>query len=199
MTVEEYHQLPTRQDMELLERLLKSHFGVEIEIKVKLAHPYREIIVQITKALNAQTVAELGTDIGLSCSYFVKALKETGGRLFSVDLHDSPFHGPRIKETVRRHAGDPVTFIDGDAVIVGKTWDKGDIDILYCDDGHTYQQVIDQLEAWSRFNPKITLIHDTLYNGDKILHPYHAAKAFAEKHGKLFVNLNFAEGLGIII
>jgi len=192
-----WHLRPKRGDMEIIENLLRTHFGVEAKIEARPVNPYKEIFIKVTKALNAKVVVELGTGHGGSCGAFVTALKETGGRLYSVDIN---WEQEVTKLCIQKHMsrGDPVTFIHGDSVEVGKKWSKGDIDILYCDSDHGYEHVLNELETWGRFNPKIILLHDMFYGKDIIGGPYRAAKEYAEKHGKLFVVLKFEVGLGII-
>lgn len=201
--------------MELITKLLRSHYRVHAKIPRKEDFSLADILYMVTKALNAKIVVELGTGTGVSCRGFISALKETDGILYSIDIAlsksypkhyvcmDEPTRNV-VRKTVEKLSklGNPVVFISEDSIQAGKDWNKGDIDILYCDSEHTYEHVLNELETWSKHNPRIVLIDDTLNVGEKagwINKPYKAAQDFARKNRKKFVNLNFLRGTGIII
>lgn len=148
-------------------------------------------------ALKAKVVVELGTGIGHSTESFLPALRLTDGRLYSVDVYPHGPGGPlMVKQTIQRLRGESrVTFISGDSVEVGKGWDKGDIDVLLCDTHNTGPE----LEVWGRFNPKVIFVHDTLTANKEIGDTYHVAKAYAQRHGRVFFNLCIPFGLGVIV
>lgn len=172
-----------------------------------------DIYTIATLALNAQVVVELGTGSGISAKAFLKGLKQTGGTLYSIDN----LNYPQVPHAISLLSDEKqVTFIQGDSVEKGKTWDKGNIDILLCDSDHSESHVMNELETWSRFHPKITFIHDMIGPVQpeeelkfpelvrppnmKIAPPYLACKKYAKAHNKVFVALlNIFAGLGIIV
>lgn len=171
--------------------------GVDIKVIAGVRH-FPMLVASVF--LNAKTVVELGTGQGSSGDMFVKAMKITGGRVYSIDINPNSIGRERLKDAER------ITLIIGDSIEVGKRWDKGDIDVLYCDSDHSYARVIGELETWGRFHPKIIFIHDTngppparQYRKDQPhAPPFIAAKEYAEKMGRTFINLLTPEGLGVI-
>lgn len=209
---EGYHDFVKREDFEKLDALMRLRLGFGINMDPELSPPnfdfvefYRKPVV----ALNAKVVVETGTGAGRSCDNFVEAVKKTGGWVYSVDNYPDHISVEIVKE---RHLsqGNPVTFIIGDSIEVGKNWDRGPIDVLYLDSGHEYDFVVAELEAWGKYNPRIILVHDTLEAdaGEQgtpvrpmvIQAPYWACKLYAEKHNRAFTHVGCCfTGLGIII
>lgn len=112
----------------------------------------------------------------------MKALKQAGGQLYSIDLQLYEW----VIETTKKLKDEPVVFIKGDSVEVGRAWDKGDIDILLCDSDHSKERVLNELEAWTKYNPKIIFIHDLFFPDGSIAPPFEAVKEFAIKTGRPF-------------
>lgn len=195
--INDYPRPVRRTDLEIVKNLLKTRLGVEAEIPSKEGYHIQDIFIMTTKALKAKLVVELGTGMGQSCGAFVTSLKETVGMLYSVDLHPE---AADVSPTIQKYSGTdaPVIFITGDSVAVGRSWSKGDIDILYCDSNHKYDHVLNELETWKNCNPKVIFIHDTLDHG-RINEPHKAGEEFARRSGRKFVNLNFTAGLGVMI
>lgn len=177
---------------------------------VQIVSPERHYFMFVaTVLLKAKIVIELGTGPGTSLEMFIKALSLTGGRVYTWDID------PKWSETFkarRRVSGEPadslpdnyekyVTFNVGDSREAGLKWDKGNIDVLYCDSNHGYLHVLSELEIWGRFNPKIIFIHDTGGPGTKMIlgHPLRAGMEYAEKTGKIFFNLLTHHGVAVII
>lgn len=150
--------------------------------------------ISTTMALKAKKVVELGTGQGYSGGCFAIALRLTGGKLYSVDINAKN----DVYEILKDYK-DIIEYIVDDSIKAGEKWDKGDIDILFCDSDHSYGRVIGELETWGRFNPKIIFIHDTLNVAKEIVDPYRAGTDYAEKHGKTFFNFPVPYGLGVII
>lgn len=177
---------------------------------VKIVSPHRHYPLFIaTVLLKAKTVIELGTGPGASLETFIKAVKLTNGRVYTWDInpeYEKQFRNRRVIP------GDPanslptnyekyVTFNIGDSRPAGRKWNKGDIDVLYCDSNHGYPHVQEELEVWGQFNPKIIFLHDTGGPGTKMVigHPIRAAMEYAKKKGRTFFNLLTHHGMGVII
>lgn len=163
-------------------------------IDVNFNQPYVRALYVATVVTKAKIIVELGTSFmeGSSTEAFAKALRITDGELYTIDIHDYP----KIKEVLK---GYRVTFITGDSIDYGRIWSKGDIDILFCDSDHAYQRVYGELVTWSKWNPKLIFIHDTLIPDGKQGDPYKAGLDFCNKIGKKFINFTYPSGLGIIV
>lgn len=152
-------------------------------------------------ALNAKVIVELGTGSGMSAQAFLNALRYTGGVLYSVDLYPEEH---TVKETRSRFKDEKqIVFITGDSIEVGKTWDKGKVDIVLCDSDHAKDRVLGELEVWNQYQPKIFLIHDILYQSPTphLAPPYEACVEFAQKHNRKFIYFDIPNtpSFGIII
>ena len=90
-----------------------------------------------------QTQAQLAVEIGLgpgdSTSIFLLALKRTGGRLVSIDVHPQPVAERKIDALGLR---DRWTFIEKPSEVAARQW-RADrpIDVLLIDGKHSYNQV----------------------------------------------------------
>lgn len=106
-------------------------------------------------ALNAQTVLELGVSrTAVSTHALHRGVRETGGMLHSVDMHNFKEFGP-VKSSVWR-------FTHQEDLEFAKTWDTP-IDLLLIDTSHEYRHTCTELEA---FAPHVVrtgciLLHDT--------------------------------------
>lgn len=162
-----------------------------------------------TVLLKAKIVIELGTGPGNSTEMFIKAVKLTGGKVYSWDINSEWSQKFMNRRSL---SGDPadslpsnyhkyITFNVGDSIEAGRKWDKGNIDVLYCDSNHGYRHVLTELEIWGKYNPKIIFIHDTGGPGTKMVlgHPFRAGKEYAEKTGRIFFNLLTHHGVAVII
>lgn len=146
-----------------------------------------------TILVRALSVMELGTDKGVSTGVFLEALKETHGRLFSVDI--AP-----CEEARQRFKSNPqVDFIQDDSVEFASKWKRGNIDVLFCDTDHTYERTYNELSAWTRWRPKLIFVHDTFHNG-VLQPPYYAMKKFVDESRPLYSSTNLLVhcGLGIV-
>ena len=160
---------------------------------------WRELPTLVTLVLKAKIVVELGTGSGWVGERVLEALEVTNGLYYTIDLH--PNQEP-VKSAVQKLLAKHPTrciFIPGDSIEVGRAWDKGNIDVLICDSDHSYDRVFGELNTWAKFNPKVCFIHDTFDVNNQLGPPYHAAKDYAEKNGKLFFNYSFPHGLGVIL
>lgn len=161
--------------------------------------PLRLIFFFTALALKAKTVVELGTGTGESAGAFLSALELTGGTLYSVDLY------PERKdqaETLRKFKDNSrFVFIHSDSVEAGKKWDKGEIDVLYCDVHESRGHSLNELRVWGRFKPKVVFVHDIfsdVHGTDEP--PYYACEDYARETGKKFIPiLTVPQGLGVFI
>jgi len=143
--------------------------------------------------LKAKLVLELGVRSGISTRAFLLALKETNGKLISIDIKDYP----GTRETIKRMNLDKYwTFIVADDREYYKELDKK-FDIIFIDTSHEYKHTLFEIEKYSRFlKPRgVLLLHDTRakdYPGVK-----KAILTFLEKHPEWeFKELGSVHGLG---
>lgn len=110
-------------------------------------------LYQTVLAHRAQIVVEFGTGDGVSTRCLAAACQATGGHLFSVDLHDKP----QVKQAVD-HAGlsDYCTFYTGNTL----DFPVMDMDILFIDDDHQYEQVWRELTQFANRVKKAILFHE---------------------------------------
>ncbi len=86
---------------------------------------------QLTEAVNAKRVVELGTSTGESGLWFSLALRKTGGRLFTHDIDAGRIAVAR-ENFKRAGVDDLITIVEGDAhQTAGKNTDP--IDVLFID------------------------------------------------------------------
>lgn len=97
------------------------------------------------KEMKAKIVMELGTNYGFSTREFSKALRETGGRLYSVDINPPIDNWPqKINFPV-----DNVTFVQHDSLTVDISTMKEPLDLLFVDDRHTYRHLLQILRRYA--------------------------------------------------
>jgi len=110
----------------------------------------------------AKMIMELGAMLGQSTRALLKATVENGGHLYSVELHASNLS--LVGEALKSGGLDTSfwTAILGDDLEVAKSWTKL-IDFLLIDTSHTYEQTVNELEAYSKLiAPQgIIVLHDT--------------------------------------
>ena len=122
------------------------------------ALPQREMLYDTVIDLKAQTVLEIGTNIGDSTRILSTALKETGGHLYSLDSG-----GCRDAWYLKWDCSN-ITFITDNSLSV--PWDK-ELDLLLVDGGHEFATCKSDL---TRFGPWVrvgghVLVHDTRLQG----------------------------------
>lgn len=158
---------------------------------------YRIVLYDSVLAINAKIVVELGTFQGSSTDALSRAVEKTGGKVYTID---NEIGGVPIAEAKQRLEGRAnIEFIKGDSIAVGESWDKGDVDMVFCDSDHSYEQVMGELTVWEQYNPKIFLIHDTFYPDMTYAPPYYATMDYANKKQKKFFNIDNGQGLGVVI
>jgi hypothetical protein len=95
-------------------------------------------LYNLTRQLKAQTVVEIGLGSAESTCSFLTALKETGGKLISIDIERKPYAEEKIKQI---NGLDQWVFVQQPSEQAYKTWPHGTIDILLIDGLHTYHQI----------------------------------------------------------
>jgi len=149
----------------------------------------------------AKIMVELGTGHGDATSMFNEVGKITDGVVYTIDISSEVLGRERLKNEPR------VVFILSDSIKAAETWDKGDIDVLYCDSDHSYERVYGELMVWERFHPKVVFVHDTLLPDRKeapqnwitLAPPYLAMRDYCKNSGRVFFCFNFPQGLGMIV
>lgn len=145
---------------------------------------------------HAQVVVELGVRSGNSTAALLAAVELTGGHLYSVDIGfpDWPLEFYRSKHS---------TLIIADDLKVADQM-PDDIDILFIDTSHHYEQTLAELRL---YGPRATtiLLHDT-----ELEHPYQAppsdpsypvkaaVEAWCVETGRVWSNRQNCWGLGTI-
>jgi len=155
----------------------------------------------ISLLTRAKVMVELGTGHGDATSMFNEVAKITDGMVYTIDISSEVLGRERLKNEPR------VVFILSDSIKATESWDKGDIDVLYCDSDHSYERVYGELMAWEKFHPKVVFVHDPLLpdraeppqNWDTPTFPYFAMRDYCKKSGRVFFCFNFPQGLGLIV
>ena len=157
---------------------------------------------------NAQRIVELGTKAGNSTCAFVIGAAETGGRVVSVDHgRGAEYSGEpdtsadlvRTSELVRKKLGlgDFWTLVTRDDIEYAREYND-EIDIVFIDTVHSYDQTARELEVWGSKVVKggLIIIHDTVSYPEQ----NKAIWEFLDKHlGSDYVEHLNCNGLGIII
>lgn len=96
------------------------------------------------KELQAKTVVELGTNYGFSTRELSTALRETGGKLYTIDINPPIDNWPQ-----KWGKADNVVFIQHDSTTVDTSGLKDPIDLLFIDDRHTYRHLLQVLRKYA--------------------------------------------------
>lgn len=129
----------------------------------------------LLRKMSHGNVLEIGTDVGYSTLALLLGVKENGGHVWSVDIN------PNCADT---HKGNPDwTFINADSTNeVDWLLEQGpqNIDVLYVDGGHSYQEAKVDIHCYGRLvkHGGCIIVHD-------VLHPQFPGvrKAFDEYQG----------------
>jgi cephalosporin hydroxylase len=145
---------------------------------------------------NAQVVVELGVRSGNSTAAFLAAVAETGGHLWSVDIHL-----PEVP--IEFHECGRWTFVLGDDLAVASQVPDA-IDVLFIDSTHHYQHTLAELDLYGSRATTI-LLHDTelerpfgMPAGDPMFPVRTAITDWCGATGRVWENLTNCSGLGII-
>lgn len=146
--------------------------------------------------LNAKRVLELGVRTGESTLALGEGVLATGGRLYSVDIEDSP-DAVRKADSCGFKAS--WTFVKSDDIKFGLGWPKDVLfDLIFIDTSHQYEHTKSEIEI---FDPLlrpggIMAFHDTVSHPEGVLKPM---RDFVLKHpGYQLENLKNQNGLGVI-
>jgi cephalosporin hydroxylase len=152
--------------------------------------------VAMVEELNAQHVIELGTRSGVSTIAWLHALKQTGGRLTSVDIDAKPEIGDWPHWT----------FIQGDDEDPELVASLEPADIVFIDTSHLYDHTVRELNTyrWLVKPGGLLVLHDTelpIPEGapSRPLYPVKTAvKEFIESEGFQWINYPDCWGLAVI-
>ena len=129
-----------------------SQAGVEIKQVTQDMAAHVQMIGNLIVSIKAQRVLELGTDVGDSTRIISAALKQTGGKLWTIDVKPLDWNWKELGN-VEALTGNSLDFIPDRL-----------IDLLFIDDDHTYPHVLNELR---KFVPCVRpggyiLLHDVL-------------------------------------
>lgn len=121
-------------------------------------HEHLSTLYMLTVEFNLKKILELGTRTGESTVALLEAAKKIGGNVTSIDI-DSCLDAKKLVTSV--HLEDCWNFIQGDDLAV--KWD-GEIDHLFIDTSHTYEQTIAELTKFVPFVKPggIVTLHDII-------------------------------------
>lgn len=123
-------------------------------------------------------VLELGVREGIATSALLYGVEQNGGKVWSVDLND------RCSEVFRSHPN--WKFIHGNSLDVARLKSEGvpsELDLLFCDTIHTYEQVNLELKTWGpSVKPTgLIMVHDV----NKYPQTLDACEGYAKANGML--------------
>jgi len=154
-------------------------------------HEHLQTLHMLTIELNLKNILELGTRTGESTIALLLAAKELGGKMTSVDIDPCEDTKDEVKKLDLEQYWD---FIQGDDLKLN--WDK-QIDHLFIDTSHTYDQTISELKKFEPYVRKGGLIslHDTV----SCLPVLKAINDFISKRNDIrFYKFFHNNGLGIL-
>ena len=145
----------------------KEFFYTQIEYKLPFEdlmqqdqpiHQHLVTLYFIVKEFKLKTVLELGTQYGYSTCAFGYAVNEIGGKLYSMDILPVPYASEKMAQ---RKINKNWILMNGDDLKL--PWNK-DIDCLFIDSKHTYEQVMGELNKFAPFVNKggFIIFHDNL-------------------------------------
>ncbi len=123
---------------------------------------------EVSKLKPGQIYLEIGVDEGRSMAVAHHYAKE-GVYIIGIDFHDVPPYnkisvgrGPFAEQEGIIGHKKKGFFIHGDADVFSELWET-DIDLLFIDGGHSYEEVKENTLNWERFVPPggTILFHDT--------------------------------------
>ena len=125
--------------------------------------------------MKAKVIVELGVELGISTQALLLACKKGGGHLWSVDTGVCP----EVQRWVKQAGFEEYwTFTMINDLKFVETWKKS-IDLLFIDTTHTFNQTLNELEAYSPHVTGNIFLHDSkvkMYQVDQ------AIKTFINRH-----------------
>jgi predicted O-methyltransferase YrrM len=125
--------------------------------------PYYRFLKCLAEERKPQLSVELGVSGGGGSLHL--ALGNLAGKVVGVDI--APIPKPQL-DTITAMVGDTFYFWHGNSCRVAVHVNQwfGDVDILFIDTTHTYEQTMNELNAWKPF-----LGHDAIVCFDDLLRP----------------------------
>ncbi len=120
-----------------------------------------EILYHQVRTQKPRTIVEIGTYKGVSSSVMCKAIeKNMYGTLYTIDCKSYEEAFNRLNHFEEKKI---LTFIKKSSVEAFKDWGRADIDLLFIDGDHSYENACIDFALWSRFlSPKgVIYMHDT--------------------------------------
>ena len=159
----------------------------------QFASPQKELLYDSVLHANAQTVLEIGTNIGDSSRIFSTALRVTSGHLYSLDC-DGPNCTGLAGNWLETFDCSNITFLIGSSL--DYPWDRH-VDVLLVDGDHGYETALSDLTRfgpWVRTGGRI-LIHDTRLFASVA----HAVHHWASRVQVAYVSYPEGVGLSLVV
>lgn len=163
---------------------------------------HREFAEWLIQEINPNTIVDLGVDWGFSTlSFAIPRIGHVYGiDTFEGDSYTGANHGSYeyVSSKIEKlFLKENVTLIKGLFDDVAKTWNKK-IDILHIDGSHSYEDIKNDYETWSKFLSEdgVILLHDTCVselNGN-----IYGVKKFFEELDVPKITFTHSFGLGVI-
>lgn len=120
-----------------------------------------ETLYRLVIQHHCQLVMELGVRTGDSSTAFERAVRKTGGWLISVDIDDTTFHSDYDRWRFVR--SDDIDFARDFSAFAGREGCPQQVDLLFVDTTHEYEQTVAELDAWMPLlSPSgLLVLHDT--------------------------------------
>lgn len=160
MTIYELHEKVVRSEFPAYDRRLAPFMdeaGYEA-YKTNVGHTYYLYLARLVRELAPKRVVELGTDIGRSAAFMMMALGPDS-ELVTIEI------GTQVRCDLSAFAGDPRLKIVVGSSIEPKIYQPvRDIDFLFVDTDHTFEQISEEWRIWSpRLRPGATVALDDIH------------------------------------
>lgn len=161
------------------------HTDAEAEMLMELASDVRD----------GGTVVCVGVEYGRCVSEIAAATAGRDVKIYAVDLFPSTHHLGNLFDIFRSNILEAglqgrVTMIEGDSAEMGNSWQHGEIDLLFIDAGHHYDQVKKDILAWTphvRDGAPI-IFHDYAKNVNSHAQHFEVKQAVDEKYGDVVLD-----------
>jgi len=179
-------------DSEKLTRLkwLRRLFKNVEEVEDKHLGTYNAFLFTLALGLEPKLIYEIGVSIGSSTNAFLMALKRSGGRLVSCDIHKE-WEESVIDPDLRKRW----TFVHGKASDFAQGLTEM-ANLIYIDGHHNYLEVrINAIDMWPLLKVGgYMVLHDTLYMPEG---PGKVFRGIRDQCGEA-MEMTFSYGFGII-